>query len=54
MRSRQEIERDFNRGIPRRREDMLFYQNLKLLLEPILDVRDLILNISKTSPKKGG
>jgi len=54
MRSRFEIERDFNRGVPHRQEDMLFYQHLKLLLEPILDVRDLLLNISKTRPKKGG
>lgn len=54
MRSRFEVERDFNRGIPHRQEDMLFYQHLKLLLEPILDVRDLLLDIQKEVPKKGG
>lgn len=54
MRSRFEIERDFNRGTPHRKEDMLSYQHLKLLLEAILDVRGLLLETSKKVPKKGG
>lgn len=40
MRPRQEIERDFNASMGKRRDEFLPFQREKILLEAFLDIRD--------------
>lgn len=47
MRSRTEIERDFNKALPARKEEFLEYQRQKLVMEILFDIRDCLKVILK-------
>lgn len=47
MRSRNEIERDFNKAMGARKEEFLEYQRQKLLMEVLLDIRDCLKGLLK-------
>lgn len=47
MRSRNEIERDFNKAMGARREEFLEFQRQKLLMEVMLDIRGSIKGLIK-------
>ena len=47
MRSRDEIERDFSGAMGARKDEFLEYQRQKLILEILLDIRDLLKKIKE-------
>jgi len=48
MRSRAEIKRDFSGAMGNRKDEFLEYQRQKLIMEILLDIRDLLKKIIKT------
>ena len=45
MRERNEIKQEFNNAMPERKEEFLEYRRQKLIMEVLLDIRELLKNI---------
>ena len=52
MRSRKEIEKDFNNAMPQRKDELLVFQREKLLIEIALDIRGLLEKLTASWKKK--
>ena len=47
MRSKIEIKRDFNRAMEVRKDEFLEFQRQKLMMEVLLDIRDILRGLLK-------
>ncbi len=52
MRKRNEIERDFNKAMGIRKNEFLEYQRQKILMEVMLDIREILRELIKNLGNK--